>query len=230
MLKLKKIIWESWNAKVQELLANKAMLEQAEKNFLNNLMEESVTPPFPAEKDENNAIGFFPEMRSEARNVVYTPYGPYHTDSFLKPSDRWDCWICHTNFDVSQSIVSTIEAIDGIEALRVMGRYTFFVGIGKLFSIQDVRADMENQLCESTEEEIISNMDEELRNTIESVKAQLDENKYWSIFITQEGEIDYIISDSMDQRYMEALGQFEKRKYSDGGFILKSGDEFYDEF
>ena len=45
MLKPKKIIWESWNAKVQEMLVNKAILEQAEKNFLNNLMEDAGNSP-----------------------------------------------------------------------------------------------------------------------------------------------------------------------------------------
>ena len=231
MLKPKKIIWESWNAKVQEMLVNKAILEQAEKNFLNNLMEDAGNSPgFTSDKEENSGPVFFPEMHSASPNVVYTPYGPYHTDSFVKPSDRWDCWICHTNFDVSQAIVSILETIDGIEALKIMGRYTFFVGIGRLFSMQEVRRDVENGLCQLTEEEITCGMDEELRNAVESVRERLTENKYWSIFISPDGKIDYIISDTFDQGYIDKLGQFEERKYSDGGFILKSGEMFYDEF
>ena len=171
----------------------------------------------------------FHELQA-ANHIIFTPYGPFSMDSSLKPSDRWDCWVCHTNFDLTSEIIQVLETIDGIEALKIMGRYTFFVGVGKLFSMPDIREEVERQFCELTEDEIISSMDNDLRDTIVSIKEQLSENNYWSIFVTTEGEIDYIISDTLDKTYMEALGRFEKRKYMGDGFILNSGENFYDEF
>jgi len=229
MLKQKKIVRESWNAKVDEFIFDKKAQAEAEQNFLNNMMEEAHSSHAFASDKEEAGSPMFHEL-PVSNHVVFTPYGPHYTDSSLKPSNRWDCWVCYTNFDITPDILLVLEMTDGVEALKVMGRYTFFIGIGKLFSMPEVRADIERQLCEFTADEIISSMDINLRDTIASIQEQLSENNYWSIFVTTEGEIDYIISDTLDQKYMEALGRFEKRKYMGDGFILNSGENFYDEF
>jgi len=59
---------------------------------------------------------------------------------------NFDCWVGHTNFNLSKKIVSELERIEGIELLRICSRYRFFIGIGKMFDFKAVRKNLEKRL------------------------------------------------------------------------------------
>lgn len=59
---------------------------------------------------------------------------------------NFDCWIGHTNFDITPKIKDTLNSIQGIEILKIFSRYRFFVGIGQMFDFQNVRHDIEQEL------------------------------------------------------------------------------------
>lgn len=62
------------------------------------------------------------------------------------PSESFDLWVGHTNFDLTESVADLIECIDGVEMLRIWSRYRFWVGIGKSFEIEEVKKDIEDAL------------------------------------------------------------------------------------
>ena len=55
----------------------------------------------------------------------------------------FDCWIAHTNFDITKDIEQKLDEIDGIEVLKIYSRYRFFIGIGTMFNFTDVRKNIE---------------------------------------------------------------------------------------
>jgi hypothetical protein len=165
---------------------------------------------------------FSPELFLQPQKIINTPIGIYSQDSTLKPSDRWDCWVGYTNFDVTKRISNLIEDTEGVEALRVLSRYSFFMGVGKLFDIKEVRRKIERQLCVYTEEEILSN--ENTQATVDLVKEQLQSKKYWSILVSPEGKVEYIVSDKMDKGYLEGLSGLLKLKQDIGGIILRGNN------
>ena len=117
----KKIAWESWNAKV-DLLSSVEPIQQ---------MEEQEY-----EMDQMAQFPIDPGFILEQQRVLYTPIGPYPEESMLKPSDRWDCWIGYTNFPVTNNISNTLNKdISGIEALKILGKYSFFM---KLLNLMEV--------------------------------------------------------------------------------------------
>ncbi len=59
---------------------------------------------------------------------------------------NFDCWIGHTNFDITPSIRDQLNKIEGIEVLKIFSRYRFFVGIGQMFDFQNVRYDIESKI------------------------------------------------------------------------------------
>jgi hypothetical protein len=61
-------------------------------------------------------------------------------------SSSYDCWIGHTNFDITKSMTRELSQIPGIEALKTISRYRFFIGIGRMFSITNIRKDIEETL------------------------------------------------------------------------------------
>ena len=204
----KKIAWSSWSA-----------LEEA--------MVLAETPPIPDFGDidpeelmaeESQMLSFMPIFSQPESKLLHTPLGFFPIDSPLKPSDRWDCRIGHTNFEITQSTKEILNCIDGVEALKVLGRYTFFVGIATMFKFKDVRVDIEKQLCSYTEQEVL---DEETKITVDLVRGQLETNRYWSIFVSGSGEVDYVVSNSLDQSYLDGLNKLLEAKNELGGIILR---------
>ena len=59
---------------------------------------------------------------------------------------NFDCWIGHTNFNITLDIKNKLDTIEGVELLKVFSRYRFLVGVGRMFKFTDVRKRIE-ELC-----------------------------------------------------------------------------------
>ena len=203
----KKIAWENWKEKVDYSPPE-------------NKLEEAV------EEDED-AIEKSLLSAMEIPRLVQTPLGIFHYEDKLKPSEKFDCWIGYTNFDITQNISDLIECVDGVEALEVMSRYTFFLGVGKMFNFRDVRLGIESLILEPEyPEDTLTILDsDEIIRSVEIIKEQLSSEKHWAIFVSNEGDIDYAKTDNKnDEQFLKTVLFFEETKQSIGGFILKSSD------
>lgn len=132
---MKKIIaWENWSIKEKELAETQDfdIVEETDENIEETMQMDNLLSPI------------FHDMKPQ---VIQTPFGVVSYDSALKPSDRWDCWLGYTNFDITNRVSDKIKIINGVEALKIMSRYTFCVGVGKLFQFSDVRKEIENAIC-----------------------------------------------------------------------------------
>jgi hypothetical protein len=58
----------------------------------------------------------------------------------------FDCWIGHTNFDLTHYTKEVLNKVPGVELLKICSRYRFFVGIGRMFDFTQVRNDIEKAL------------------------------------------------------------------------------------
>lgn len=95
------------------------------------------------------------EEQVQMTDSLIVPKNFYETVSLMS---RFDCWIGHTNFNITNSIKNKLNEVDGIEVLNVNSRYRFFIGIGKMFNFSDVRKNIE---------EAITSIGETLGNSIE---------------------------------------------------------------
>ena len=59
---------------------------------------------------------------------------------------NFDCWMGHTNFDITEDIKNELDSTEGVEVLKICSRYRFFVGIGKMFDFKDVRKIIEKSI------------------------------------------------------------------------------------
>jgi len=208
----KKIAWQSWNAITEEFYENDSGLSTLEDILLATSNPEDLG---------DSPIKFF----DPGPTVIYTPYGPFSSDSCLKPSNRWDCWFGYTNFDITFSVLDEIEDAAGVESVKVMGRYTFFIGIGKLFGSTEVKLNIENILTDTKHINNIESVTPDLKEAIDSVKLQVDNKQFWSIFVSSMGEIDYIMADSLTDSYLSDLNKFEDLRQKIGGIIIRSSNE-----
>lgn len=61
-------------------------------------------------------------------------------------ANNFDCWMGHTNFNITEGIKDQLNETDGIEVLRVCSRYRFFIGVGRMFDFKEVRQKIEDIL------------------------------------------------------------------------------------
>lgn len=66
---------------------------------------------------------------------------------------------------------------------------------------------------------------EDLRDILEEVKTQVRSKPHWSIFVSSKGEIDYIMSDTLNDKYLHDLNKLEDLRNKIGGIIIRSSDE-----
>ena len=57
---------------------------------------------------------------------------------------NFDCWMAHTNFDITPMIKEKLNVVPGVEVLKICSRYRFFVGVGTMFNFRDVRKNIED--------------------------------------------------------------------------------------
>ena len=57
--------------------------------------------------------------------------------------ENFDCWMGHTNFNITKEVKKKLNKTDGVEVLKICSRYRFFVGIGKMFDFKEVRLNIE---------------------------------------------------------------------------------------
>jgi len=158
----------------------------------------------------------------EIPKVVSTAVGIFEIYDRNKPSNQYDCWLGHTNFNISQEVKNCIENIEGVEVLKVLTRYRFFVGSAKMFVFKKVRVEIEKAACGKhlvNQEESI--LDPETRIVVDDIKSRISSQKLWAIYVFPNGQIDYISSDhSNDPEYLDKLQVFKSAEEYSGGLLL----------
>ena len=162
----KRIVWEHWEEPedhIDKIINSMASEDDPEEDF------------FP----ENDQASFaFPMMIQQN-----TPFGLYAANDPFRPTEMFDCWILHTNFDLDKSAVLKIAKTPGVEAAKLMTRYRCSVGISPMFDIRDVRTHLQESLCGNENDELV-----------EAIRSQISHYKEWAIYKDGSGAVKYIHS------------------------------------
>lgn len=96
-----------------------------------------------------------------------TPLGLFKMDNSMNPYRMMNVYIGHTNFDITNTIMASLNVISGVDCLRVVSRYSFVIGIGKAFDEKSTLALIEQILCkqESLVPEYLSNLSKSIEST-----------------------------------------------------------------
>jgi hypothetical protein len=89
--------------------------------------------------------------RGQPKRVLFTPFGVLPLSDYNDIAKLFNFWIGHTNFYLSQKILSAIATSDGVEALTPISPYRFRLAIGKAFDSIEVKTNIQNKLeCKVT--------------------------------------------------------------------------------
>lgn len=99
------------------------------------------------EEDQEDIEDYEDEIVDDKKKYAL-PFLPLNNQIMddLSMLTSFDCWIGHTNFDLTPAIKNTLDNIPGIELLKIYSRYRFFIGIGKMFDFAEVRKLIEDSL------------------------------------------------------------------------------------
>ena len=208
-MRAKQIAWEKWD---------------------DDLVEEELVDDFyeineeKEDEDINLAIEAL-EFMSRIPKLVTTPAGMAQLHDKMSVLNQFECWMGHTNFDITKHVQRTLEKTEGVEVLVVTSRYRFFMGIGKLFDFRSVRSAIENDLCDSKITYDLDNLevDEYTQETVELIKETICMDKYWAIFVRPSGEVKYASTNKEDdEKYLRKLLKYEEDKEVSGGLIFQN--------
>jgi hypothetical protein len=119
--------------------------KQISSPFLQNIMMKLMSNRFIDEEVEDEDLES--EELNEANQNIMMPISPQLIND-IQVISTFDCWIGHTNFDITNSIRDKLNKIDGIELLKIYSRYRFLIGIGHMFNFKEVRKNIEKTLIE----------------------------------------------------------------------------------
>ena len=194
----KKIAWEKWDEDILE--------QEIAEEFHESYLEED-------EELAEDALLFLDKIP----HLVATPMGMFQLHDKMSVLNQFECWVGHTNFDITHSIKERIESAEGVELLHITSRNRYFLGVGRLYNFSDVRQIIEKEICEKVF------LDENAQETVNLIKDEISQDKFWSIFVDVAGEIFYIsTNDPDDEEYLETIEMYEMRKFSSGGMLLQN--------
>lgn len=128
-----------------EDLIEKQMSSPMLKTIIQQMMSYSTEIEDQEEDDEEDLYNTGPKQSSENSELPFLPISQQLMEDMAMLSN-FDCWIGHTNFDITKEIKNILDKTEGIELLKVLSRYRFFIGIGQMFDFAEVRKDIEKKL------------------------------------------------------------------------------------
>ncbi len=133
-----KIMWQKYEDVIEEQLTSPTL------SLIAGTMYDRERGKLGDEDDDDD---FFdddgPSMRLFRSNVTLSL--PEHVNNEIAIVSNFECWLAHTNFQITPSIKRRLNKTEGVELMKVCGRYRFLLGIGRLFKFSDVRTNIERQ-------------------------------------------------------------------------------------
>ena len=132
-MKKLKIGWQKYEDLLEQQLSSPLLRMLIETSIQNENPEEEEKPvKYEPEETEEQAFPILNITDDIANHIAI--------------SSNFDCWVGHTNFNITPSVKTKLDKVEGVEMLKVCSRYRFFIGIGKMFDFKTVRANLEQEL------------------------------------------------------------------------------------
>jgi hypothetical protein len=173
------ILWENFHISYDVLLRKAELVEEDETDKLTSLMHIDTEI---LDDDDIDVV--------KINSGVFTPIGVFNILDPFNPIRHYEFRIGNTNFGITHEVQDILEETPGVEILRVLSRYKFVVGIGKMFSFGDVRRAIESQLCETSSSDFMEEIkDEQVKKQLKQEIENCKDNEDWLIHVLPNGKI-----------------------------------------
>jgi hypothetical protein len=160
--------------------------------------------------------------------VLNTPLGLYKIDDTLNPFRYFDFWMGSCNFNITPQILIDLEQTPGVEKLRILTRYSFLIGVGRMFDFRDVRTSIQEKLCANKTETITIHNIETKTDLIKEYE-HLIENRYWAALVLPNGKIETASSNELDEDFLCMIELFKESRDNCDSIIYCSNEELLED-
>jgi len=131
----KKIGWQKYETLLEEQMTSPLLTDLIKQSMSNLLVDDDYEEEETYKEDE----------AYDASIVAPVPINSKMLEDVAMMTN-FDCWLGHTNFDITPDIKRKLNKVGGIEVLKIISRYRFFIGVGKMFEFKSVRGAIEEQI------------------------------------------------------------------------------------
>jgi hypothetical protein len=121
--------------------------KQVSSPFLQNIMMKIMSNRLVDEEESGEEEEEDGDIINDSHQNIMMPISPQLLND-IQVISTFDCWIGHTNFDITNLIKDKLNKVDGIELLKIYSRYRFLIGVGHMFNFKEVRKSIEKTLLE----------------------------------------------------------------------------------
>ena len=126
-------------------------LEQQMNSPLLDMLFEAAAKNMETTEEDYGGVDYKPEEEElNEANTLINISGQIAKD--IAMVSNFDCWMGHTNFNITAKMRDILDSVDGVEVLKICSRYRFFIGVGKMFDFSDVRKNIEDSLLRNKNE------------------------------------------------------------------------------
>lgn len=146
MKKINKTMQIGWQ-KYEDIIES-----QLDSPLLEKIVKKNMGPEIPIEDLDEEELEQLESMFSNSEANFMVPVD----DSLMEKismSQNFDCWMGHTNFNITGEIKDKIEKSEGVEVLKICSRYRFFLGVGRMFDFPEVRKNIETLITNFEEKD-----------------------------------------------------------------------------
>ena len=125
------------------------LLEQQINSPLIDMVAQAILKPMSANVEAEYLNEYEVEQEEAYQQQESTEMGsvfagmPEDLSNEIQMISNFDCWLGHTNFNITKSVKERLENVRGVEVLKICSRYRFFIGIGRMFDFSEVRKEIE---------------------------------------------------------------------------------------
>lgn len=135
-----RIGWQKYEDLIEKQISSPLI-----KTILHNMTQDDSHAPDNTDEEENDYDQT--EVNHNEELSLVMPISRQLLDD-ITMSSNFECWVGHTNFDITNTIKEKLDKIQGIEVLKIWSRYRFFIGIGKMFDFTEVRNNIETDIIQ----------------------------------------------------------------------------------
>lgn len=162
------------------------------------------------ESGDEDLEALFEGLQPKKGTLISTPMGMFNVLDPFAPHTRFDMWIAHTDFNITKSFLSYLSKVEGIELVAPISRYSFLIGIGRLFNFRDIRFKIEFE--SGVHDETMP----EVKAAVENLKNQ---NLNYFVHVYPDGTFDY--SSQSDSDFQLKLKKALKDRENGHGSLLR---------
>lgn len=144
--------------------------------------------------------------------------------------DDVEYWLGHCNFVITEDILNKLNHTKGVDVAKVLSKYRFVIGLGKLFNLTQVREEIDRTILEKTkaQSELDRIDNQSVKNATETLVQKLSSQyKYWVVYVLPNGQIEHCESQEFDETFMNQFECFSISQQCSNGVLIHSNEKDY---